>query len=73
MTDELTVWGDGPCSRATLSKGVEYFIADTAKTPFPLKKGEELWVEVTVPAMGQPRPIQLAMSKDAVFTPLNLK
>jgi hypothetical protein len=73
LTDELTVWGDGPCSRARLSKNVEYFIADTAKTPFPLKKGEELWVEVTVPPMGPPRPIQLALSKDGAFTPLNLR
>ena len=73
MTDELTMWGDRPCDQATLSKGVEYFIADTAKNPFPLKKSEELWVEVTVPKMGPPRPIQMAMSKDGVFTPLNLR
>jgi hypothetical protein len=52
---------------------VEYFISDTAQSPFPPKKGEELWVEVTVPKMGPPRPIQLAMSKDGVFTPLVLR
>ena len=73
LTDELTVWGGGPCNRARLTKTVEYFIADTAKTPFPLKKGEELWVEVTVPRMGPPRPIQLALSKDGMFTPFNLR
>jgi hypothetical protein len=73
MTDELTVWRDRPCERATLSQGVEYFISDTAKSPFPPKKGEELWVEVTVPPMGPPRPIQLAVSKDGVFTPLVLR
>jgi hypothetical protein len=69
----VPVWGDGPCNCARLSKTVEYFIADTAKTPFPLKKGEELWVEVTVPRMGPPRPIQLALSKDGIFTLLNLR
>ena len=73
LTDELTVWGGSPCNRARLTKTVEYFIADTAKTPFPLKKDEELWVEVTVPRMGPPRPIQLALSKDGMFTPFNLR
>jgi hypothetical protein len=73
LTDELTVWGKGPCDRATLAKNVEYFIPDTAKGPFPLPHGQELWVEVTVPPMGPPRPIQLAVSKDGVFTPLNLR
>ena len=73
MTDELTLWGNRPCERATLSQGVEYFISDTAKSPFPPKKDEELWVEVTVPKMGPPRPVQLAVSKNGVFTPLNLR
>jgi uncharacterized membrane-anchored protein len=73
LTDQVTIWGNGPCDRATLSKGVDYFIPDTAATPFPVKKSEGLWVEVTVPPMGQPRPIQLALSKDGAFTPLNLR
>jgi hypothetical protein len=73
LTDELTLWRNRSCNRAVLGKGVEYFIADTAKGPFPLKKGEELWVEVTVPPVGPPRPIQLALSKDGAFTPLNLR
>jgi len=73
LTNEVTLRGDWPCDRATLSQGVEYFIADTAKTPFPLQQGQDLWVEVTVPPMGPPRPIQLALSKDGAFTPLNLR
>jgi hypothetical protein len=72
-TDEVTVWGNGPCDRARLSKNVEYFLSDQAKAPFPLKPHEELWVEVTVPPMGPPRPIQLAVSKDGAFTPLILR
>jgi hypothetical protein len=55
-----------------LSESVEYFIADTARSPFPLQPGQELWVEVTVPPMGPPRPIQLATSNNGVFTPLKL-
>jgi hypothetical protein len=73
LTDELTLGANRPCDRAALSKGVEYFIADTASNPFPPKQGEELWVEVTVPPLGPPRPIQLAISKDGAFTPLNLR
>ena len=72
-TDEVTVSGRRPCDRAVLSKGVEYFVPDTASSPFPPKRGQELWVEVTVPAMGPPRPIQLAVSEGGVFTPLNLR
>jgi hypothetical protein len=71
-TDELTLWENRPCDRATLSKSVDYFIPDTAKSPFPLKPHQELWVEVTVPPTGPPRPIQLALSKDGTFTPLKL-
>ena len=29
--------------------GVDFFIADTAQSPLPLKPGQELWIEVTVP------------------------
>jgi hypothetical protein len=71
--DEVTVWGNGSCERGRLSKGVDYFISDAAKSPFPLKPHEELWVEVTVPPSGPPRPIQLAISKDGAFTPLTIQ
>jgi hypothetical protein len=73
LTENLTLFANRPCDRATLSESVEYFIPDTAKNPFPAKEGEELWVEVTVPPMGPPRSIQLAVSKDGVFTPLDLR
>jgi hypothetical protein len=73
ITAAVSIWGGRPCDRATLAQGVGYFISDTAKNPFPPKQGEELWVEVTVPPMGSPRPIQLAVSKDGVFTPLVLQ
>ena len=59
-----TIWlsEDKPCDGARLTPGVDFFIPDTAKSPFPLKPGQELWVEVTVPPKGPPRPIQLALS-----------
>jgi hypothetical protein len=64
---------DRPCDRASLLESADYFIGDTAKSPFPLKPNEELWVEVTVPPSGPPRPIQLAISSDAGFKPIVIR
>jgi hypothetical protein len=50
------------CDRAMLQNQLPYFIPEHAKSPFPLKNGEQLWTEVTVPEQGPPRPIQLAVS-----------
>ncbi len=62
-----------PCGYASLSEPVEFFIAEHAKTPFPLSKGEELWAEVTVPPSGPPRPIHLAISDGRNFRVLDLR
>ena len=35
--------------------------------------GEELWVEVSVPHQGPPRPLRLGLKKDGVLTPLDLR
>jgi hypothetical protein len=45
------------------------FIPDRADIP-SLKPGEEMWVEVTIPAQGAPRPIRMAIKKDGAFTPI---
>jgi hypothetical protein len=45
------------------------FIPDSTQIP-NLKPGDEMWVEVTVPAQGPPRPIRLAIKKNGVLTPL---
>ena len=50
-----------------------YFIPEHATSPFPLKNGQELWVEVTVPPSGPPRPIQLALSSETGFQPLKFE
>lgn len=62
------------CALATLQKAVDFYISDTAKSPFPLEKGSELWVEVTVPSKGPPRPIAMA-TKDTEghWQPLNYR
>ena len=68
--ERLTLRENQPCNSVRLSSVEEYFIPDTAKGPFPLKPGQELWVEVTVPPSGPPRPIQLALSSEAGFHPI---
>jgi hypothetical protein len=67
-TQVLTQMGER-CDLAALIEWADFFIGDHAKSPFPLKSNEELWVEVTVPPSGPPRPIQLAISSDAGFKP----
>jgi hypothetical protein len=61
-----------PCDRATLDNQELLFIPDRAQVPLPPQPGQELWVEVTVPESGPPRPIQIALSSAAGFHPLKL-
>ncbi len=56
-------WLDGPLA---------YFIPEHVPDPSTRGPGEELWVEVTVPRGGAPRPIRLGVKKDGVLTPLDL-
>ena len=56
-----------------LSEPVDFFLPEHAVDPSWRKAGEELWIEVTVPAKGPPRPIRLAVKKGDTFTPLEIK
>jgi hypothetical protein len=47
-----------------------FFIPDRTRLPLPLKPGQDLWVEVTLPPSGPPRPIQIAISSADGFRPL---
>jgi hypothetical protein len=58
---------------AVLSEPVDYFLPEHAIDPSRRQPGEELWVEVTVPPKGPPRPIRLAVKKGGTFTPLEIK
>ena len=71
-TQSIYLTSDNPCDRVALTPGVDFFIPDTAEPPFPKKAGQELWAEVTVPAAGPPRPIQLAMSENGQWKVLKL-
>ena len=63
--------GSEQCWR--LSEPLAYFIPEHATDPSRRETGEELWVEVTVPPNGAPRPIQLGVRKDGVLTPLEIR
>jgi len=59
-----------PCDQMRLNQPVDLYIAEHAKNPVPVKAGQELWIEVTLPPKGPPRPIQLALKQNGVWTPL---
>ena len=46
---------------------------DVTLNPSVRSAGVELWMEVTVPKTGPPRPIQLAIKRGESFTPLGMK
>jgi hypothetical protein len=58
---------------AVLDRPVAYFIPEHVPDPSVREPGEELWVEVTVPHRGPPRPIRLGVKKGGVLTPLELQ
>jgi hypothetical protein len=61
---------NAPCDQMRLVQPVSFYIAEHAKSPFSTQRGIELWVEVTVPPKGPPRPIQLAIKEAGGWKPL---
>jgi hypothetical protein len=64
----LTQGGD-----AVLFDSVPYFLPEHAPDPTRRTRGEELWVEVSVPRKGPPRPIRLGVKRNGTLTPLDLR
>ena len=58
---------------AGITEPVDYFLPEHATDPSRRQPGEELWIEVTVPKKGPPRPIRLAVKRGDAFTPLEIK
>ena len=58
------------CDQMRLTEPVDFYIAEHAKDPTWLKHGQELWIEVTVPRKGPPRPLQLALKDNGSWKPL---
>jgi hypothetical protein len=66
----VAVWPSQSCEEMRLEQPVDFYIAEHAASPLPVKPGQELWIEVTIPPKGPPRPTQLAMKQDGVWKPL---
>jgi hypothetical protein len=58
---------------AEIMTPVAFFIPEHAADPSIRQPGEELWVELTVPPTGPPRPIQLGVRTGENLTPLDLR
>jgi hypothetical protein len=57
---------------AILDSPLAYLIPEHVADPSRRPSGEELWVEVTLPRKGPPRPIRLGVKKDGTLAPLDL-
>jgi hypothetical protein len=66
----VAAWPGASCDALRLSEPVDFYIPEHANDPTFLKSGEELWIEVTVPPKGPPRPLQLALKDKAAWKPL---
>lgn len=56
-----------------IQEPVAFFLPEHADDPSRRKPGEELWVEVSVPPKGPPRPLRLGVKRDGVLTALDLR
>lgn len=69
----VTATPGAPCTSMRLDTPVDFYLPESASNPASLHAGQELWVEVTVPPQGPPRPTQLATKDNGVWKPLNLQ
>lgn len=63
----------GQQARLTLREPVQFFISEDIEDPSRRASGEELWVELSVPPKGPPRPIRLAVRRNGELLPLPLR
>lgn len=66
----VNAWPGKSCDEMTLGNPVFYYVPDNARGLFPVKPGQELWIEATVPPQGLPRPTQLALKENGKWRPL---
>jgi hypothetical protein len=71
--EEVSAAPGAHCDQMRLESPVDYYIAERAKSPLPLQPGQELWIEVTVPPKGPPRPLQLALKQGSAWNPLSFR
>jgi hypothetical protein len=66
----VAAWPGSSCEDLRLDEPVDFYLAEHAASPTPAGAGKELWIEVTVPPKGPPRPVQLALKDGGVWKPL---
>lgn len=66
----VTAMPGSPCDAMRLQQPVDFYIAEHAADPTALRQGQELWIEVTVPPKGPPRPLQLALKDSGAWKTL---
>jgi hypothetical protein len=66
----VRVWLLGSGGRYRLVDRLAFFLPPNVPDPSRVQAGEELWMEVSVPEDGPPRPVRLGIRKDAVLKPL---
>lgn len=69
---QVARWKRGDQTIVALEQPVDFYIPEHIPDPSRRPPGERLWVEVTVPPKGAPRPIRLGVKKNDVLTPLNI-
>ena len=72
-TQMVTASAGATCSEMRLNQPVLFFLSEHAKSPLPTAPGEQLWVEVTLPPSGPPRPLQLALGNAMEWKVLDLR
>lgn len=66
----VDAWPGSSCDAFRIHAPVDFYVAEHAVLPTPLQPNQELWIEVTVPPNGPPRPTQLALKQDGAWKPL---
>lgn len=64
---------EGEAWSSRLAEPVAFYIPEHVPDPSVRVAGEELWVELTLPAHGWPRPIRLGVMREGRLTPLELR
>lgn len=65
----VAAWPMASCEDLRLDEPVNFYIPEQAISPLA-GKSDELWIEVTIPPKGPPRPLQLALKQNGAWKPL---
>ena len=70
LGQRVSAWPGRSCNDMRLDAPVDFYIAEHAASPLPLKPSQELWIEVTLPRKGPPRPTQIALKDNGAWKPM---